>query len=207
MPSIRILIANHQPIIRSRLRELLERHADFRVVGEAANGNEAVVLAEFKHPEIVLLEVTLPHLSGIAVARTISSRGDATKTLFVATHTEEGYVTEGFKAGARGYVAGDSAPTDLERAIHVVAGGRLFLSPSICLDFLENNEHKRRFSDYEKQLWCLTAAGYDDDQISASLKVDENKIKADRQAIVAPSSLPKALADSMFGDRHALEKR
>ncbi len=131
MQPIRILLANHQPIIRSGLRSLLERERDFRVVAEAANGREAVVLADFKHPDIALLEIGLPLVNGIAVAREISGKEGAPKSIFVTAHTEEGYVLEAFKAGARGYVAGDAAASDLAQAIHVVAGGGRFLSPSI----------------------------------------------------------------------------
>ncbi len=138
MQPIRLLLANHQPIIRNGLRSLLEREREFRVVAEAANGREAVVLAEFKHPDVVLLEIGLPLVSGIGVVREISA-----KAIFVTAHTEEGYVLEAFRAGARGYVAGDAAASDLAQAIHVVAAGGMFLSPSIAAQ-LENLPNELR---------------------------------------------------------------
>lgn len=134
--SIRILLANHQPIVRSALRALLERETDFQVVAEAANGREAILLTEFKHPDIALLEVKLPPVSGIAIAKEISSKDIHPKIVFVTEQTDESYVVRAFEAGASGYVASDTEPADLARAIRVVMNGRLFLSPAICPDVL-----------------------------------------------------------------------
>ena len=133
---IRILLANHQPIIRSGLRLLLEREPEFQIVAEAANGREALVLAEFKRPAVALLEIKLPQMMGIGVAKELLLGSNPPKIIFVTAHTDVGYVIEAFKAGAHGYVAGDSAAADLAAAIHSVAGGGLFLSPGICATLL-----------------------------------------------------------------------
>src|SRR2546423_1800499 len=79
---IRILLANHQPIVRSGLRLLLEREPDFQIVAEAANGRKAIVLAEFKRPAVTLLEMQLPHLNGIAVAKELLSTPHSPKSHF-----------------------------------------------------------------------------------------------------------------------------
>jgi NarL family two-component system response regulator LiaR len=201
MPPIRILLANHHPILRSGLRLLLEHEPAFRVVAEAANGREAVLLAEFKHPDIALLEIKLPYVNGIAVAREISSREGQPKPVFVTEHTDQGYIIEAFKAGARGYVAGDSAPADLARAIHVVASGRVFLSPAICAHMLDRHVSHRDVSDYEKQLCCLMTAGYGEGEIAARLNLDISKIRTDCLSIsdtLRWSALPEAIAKSLF---------
>ncbi len=129
---IRILLANHQPIVRSGLRALLEREADFQIVAEAADGYEAITLAEYKRPAVTLLEIKLPKINGITVAKELLARGHPQKIVFVTAHTDVGYVMEAFKAGAYGYVAGDSASTDLATAIRAVACDQLFVSPMIC---------------------------------------------------------------------------
>ncbi|MDQ2712197.1 MAG: response regulator transcription factor [Acidobacteriota bacterium] len=208
MPPIRILLANHQPIIRSGLRLLLEREPDFHVVAEAADGREAIVLADFKHPDIALLEVKLPYANGIAVAREISSKRTSPKPVFVTAHTDEGYVIEAFKAGATGYVAGDSAPTDLSHAIRVVANGRLFLSPVICMQLLASHLDIREISDYERQLYCLIAAGYGDREIAKRLNAELSKIRTDCQSIntASCSPLPEVIAKSIFANHCALEE-
>ena len=137
MEQIRIVLANHHPIIRSNLRTLLEREPAFRVIGEAANGREAVVLVDYRCPHVVLLDVKLPYLSGIAAAREISSKNPNLGIVFVTVLSDREYVSEAFKAGARGYVLGDAASADLCGAIRVVAGGGSFLSPAIGLRIKE----------------------------------------------------------------------
>ncbi len=187
MPPIRILLANHHPIIRSSLRSLLEREPEFRVIAEAANGREAVVLANYKHPEIILLEVALPHLNGIAAAREIAMRDGLSKTVFVTAHTDECYVGEAFRAGARGYVMADAAPADLVPAIHAVANGRLFLSPAMSRHFLGGPAQRwageGAFSEYQKELCCLLAAGYDRREMALRLQKDILQLQADFQTV------------------------
>ena len=137
MKSIRLLLANCQPIFRNSLRLLLERDPEVQVVAEAANGREAIVLAEYQNPEVVLLDIQLPHVPGITAAREISSKRPDTKIIFVSMLTDESYVQEAFKAGARGYVLGDTAQTDLPIAIKTVAKGGAFLSPAISANLID----------------------------------------------------------------------
>jgi len=134
---IRIVVANCHPIIRSDLRLLLEREPKFRVVGEAANGREAVLLAEFRHPDIVLLDVKLQQLNGMGAAREIASAKPELGIIFVSALSDREYVSEAFKAGARGYVLDDAVQSDLIPAIHVVAGGGRFLSPAISARLID----------------------------------------------------------------------
>ena len=131
MKPIRIVLAKHHPIIRSNLRLLLEREPAFRVIGEAADGREAVALAEYRRPDVVLLDVQLPPLNGIATARDILSKQPECGIVFVTVLTDQEYVSEALKTGARGYVLEDAAPVDLFQAVRVVAGGGSFLSPAI----------------------------------------------------------------------------
>ncbi|HEY6990037.1 MAG TPA: response regulator transcription factor [Bryobacteraceae bacterium] len=131
MEPIRIVLAKHHPIIRSNLRLLLEREPAFRVIGEAADGREALALAEYRRPDVVLLDVQLPPVNGIATARDILSKRAECGIVFVTILTDQEYVSEALKAGARGYVLEDAAPVDLFEAVRVVAGGGSFLSPAI----------------------------------------------------------------------------
>ncbi len=205
---IRIVLANHQPIVRSGLRLLLERESDFRVVAEAANGQEAISLVEYSHPDVALLEIRCPHLNGIAVAREISSRAGRSKPVFVTAHTDEGYVNEAFKAGARGYVAGDSATTDLPRAIRIVACGGLFLSRAICELLFDKDLQAGNITAYGKDLCCLSAAGYDDDEIALALKTNVEKIRGDRlglKPLFLGNTFPEALSQCVFTKECALE--
>jgi DNA-binding NarL/FixJ family response regulator len=131
MKPIRVLLCNRHPIIRGELRQLLERSAGICVVGEAASAREAVVLTQFSHPWIVLLDVQLADGSGISAARDICARNHDVKVILLSEYTEEEYIREAFKAGAREYVLADAAQTDLIDAIQTVAAGQRFLSPCI----------------------------------------------------------------------------
>ena len=213
MASTRILLANHHPLIRSSLRLLLERESGFRVVGEAANGREAVVLADYQHPDVVLLEVKLPHLNGIAAAREIAAKGSLPRMLFVTPHTDEGYVLEAFKAGARGYVMGDAALADLVHAIHVVASGRFFLSPALSRHFLEGQRKKpgeqTDLSEFQKELCCLLAAGYDEQEVAKHRNTNFHQLQADFRAMheaLERREVPEVLVKSIRENERFLEQ-
>lgn len=154
---IRILLASHQPIIRSALRALLEREPDFQVIAEAANGSEAILLSDYKHSDIALLDTKLPVLSGIAVAKHISSRAALPHTIFVSGDTDQSYIYEAFRVGARGYVNSDSATSELPQAIRVVARGGVFLSPDIRARLFETHVSNENIAEHEKTLWCFIA--------------------------------------------------
>lgn len=188
MERIRILLANHHPIIRSSLRLLLERECEFQVVGEAANGREAFILTEFRRPDVVLLDIQFPDQNGITAAREISASKTGCKIVFVSVDTDQSYLSEAFKAGAHAYVLGDAAPTDLVRAVHVVAAGRRFLSPTITAQVIQQQYARTpsgnaELSDDHRQLCCLLAAGYNGNEIAANLNLDFTTMKAECHAV------------------------
>jgi DNA-binding NarL/FixJ family response regulator len=131
MDQIRIVLANHHPIVRTTLRGLLEKEPGFEIVGEAANGREAVVLSDYRRPDVLLLDVHLPFVSGLSAAIEISARNPKPRIVMVSELADEEYVVEAFKAGVRGYVRADAAQTDLVTAVRSVANGKCYLSPSI----------------------------------------------------------------------------
>jgi len=131
MDQIRIVLANHHPIVRTTLRGLLEKEPEFEIVGEAANGREAVVLSDYRRPDVVLLDIHLPMVSGLSAAIEISARNPKAGIVMVSELADEEYVVEAFKAGARGYVRADTSQTDLVNAVRSVANGECYLSPSI----------------------------------------------------------------------------
>ncbi len=188
MGFINIVLGSDHPIIRSTLRLILEHEPEFRVVAEAANGQEAVVLAEYKRPHVILLDVKLPHLSGIAAARQITSKSQDAGIVFLTEHIDEEYVSEAFKAGARGYVRADSAQNDLIRAIRVVAGGGTFLSPSITSQLLGEYARKQRAAndpipEHAVEMLCLLAAGYDEQEIARHLNTTGDLVRSGCESV------------------------
>jgi two-component system, NarL family, response regulator NreC len=128
---VRILLADDHTVMRAGLRLLLERHDNFEVVGEAADGREAVEIAAAQKPDVVVRDVAMPHLNGVEAARQILSRNPDTAIVMLSMHSDESYVLRSLKAGARGYLLKDSAEADLIAAIQAIVEGRSFFSPGV----------------------------------------------------------------------------
>jgi len=150
MKAIRILLADDHTMIRSGLRALLERQPDFQVVGEAADGHEAVEMADKAMPDVVVIDVAMPRLNGLDATRQITAKHAGTAVVILSMHSDEGYIVRALKAGARGYLLKDSAEGDLMTAIRAVHDGKAFFSPVIS---------KMLAEDFVRQ---LTARGVED---------------------------------------------
>jgi two-component system response regulator NreC len=129
---VRVVIADDHPLIRSGLKSLLERNGEYQVVGEAADGAEAIELAMNHKPDLMLLDVGMPRISGTDAAQHITSRLAATKIIMVSMHSDESYVLRALKAGARGYLLKASPEADVLAAARAVASGHAYFSPAIA---------------------------------------------------------------------------
>ena len=146
---IRILIADDHGIVRTGLKLLLDRVPGMEVVGEAADGREAVRLAAELKPDIVIMDIAMPLLNGLQAAHVIRENTPA-GVIFLSMHTDESYILKALDAGARGYLLKDNADEDIERAIRAVAVGKPFFSPAIARALLEEDVRlmrKRRARD------------------------------------------------------------
>ena len=119
---INVLVADDHQLVRQGLKALLEREG-FKVVGEAANGQEALQLAETLHPDVAVLDLAMPLLNGIDAAREIQRVSPQTKTILLTMHADPRYILEGLRGGAKGYVMKTNAAEDLVRAIREAARG------------------------------------------------------------------------------------
>jgi DNA-binding NarL/FixJ family response regulator len=129
--STSVLLADDHQIVRQCVRGFLEREG-FDVVAEAADGHEAARLAEQLHPDVAVLDVSMPLLNGADAGRAIHRVSPKTKTVLLTMHTDDQYVTAALRAGVRGYVVKSQASADLAEAIRDVARGKMYLSPSIA---------------------------------------------------------------------------
>jgi two-component system, NarL family, response regulator NreC len=147
MSEIQILLADDHSVMRTGLRLVLERQPDFRVVAEAADGRQAVALAQQHRPDVIVMDVTMPNLNGIEAARQICAAQPHTSIVMLSMHSDEAYVLRALKAGARGYLLKESAESDLIAAIRAVYTGKAFFSPAVSRMLVE--DYVRQLQDRE----------------------------------------------------------
>ena len=131
MKPITVLLADDNRVVRKEIRKVLESESDLKVVGEAANGSQAVAMFKKLRPALVLMDVAMPLLNGFEATRQILKAGPAAKVLLLSAHTDEAYIKEAVKSGAMGYLIKQTSAESVCGAIREVAKGHTFFSPSI----------------------------------------------------------------------------
>ena len=167
---IRILLADDHTVMRRGLRLLLENRPEFSVVAEASNGREAFERVESSKPDVVVLDVAMPNLSGIEAAQRINATWPHIGIVILSMHSDEGYVLRALKAGAKGYLLKDSAEGDLMDAIQAVHAGRTFFSPEITRMLMEDYVREIRSRGAEDSFDLLTPREREILQLLAELK-------------------------------------
>jgi DNA-binding NarL/FixJ family response regulator len=143
--TIRVVLADDQALLRKGFRMILETEEDIVVVGEAADGHDAVRLVELYAPDVILMDVRMPSLDGIEATRTINATGALTRVLILTTFDLDEYAFNALRAGASGFLLKDVPPHELTQAIRTVAGGDAVVSPRITRRLLE--EYASRLPD------------------------------------------------------------
>jgi len=187
------MIADDHPLVRSGLRALLERNGEFQVIAEAADGYEAIDLAVLHKPDVILLDVGMPRLSGPDAAQSISQKLPAARIVMLSMHSDEAYVLRALKAGARGYLLKASPEADVIAAIRAVASGNAYFSPSITKLLVEEYvvEARRRgvedsydlLSTREKEILQLLASGKTNREIADLLYISVATVETHRNNI------------------------
>ncbi len=156
MNPIRILLADDHTVMRRGLRALLERQAGFDVVGEAADGREAVDTAAAVSPDVAVIDIGMPNLNGIEAARRITEKRPETAVVILSMHADESYVLRALNSGARGYLLKDSPEDDLINAIRAVHDGKAFFSPEISRMLADDYMRQMRQRGVEDSYELLT---------------------------------------------------
>jgi two-component system response regulator NreC len=187
------MIADDHPLVRSGLRALLERDGEFQVIAEAADGYEAIDLAVLHKPDVILLDVGMPRLSGPDAAQSISQKLPAARIVMLSMHSDEAYVLRALKAGARGYLLKASPEADVIAAIRAVASGNAYFSPSITKLLVEEYvvEARRRgvedsydlLSTREKEILQLLASGKTNREIAELLFISVSTVETHRNNV------------------------
>ena len=154
---IRILLADDHNVMRRGLRLLLESQPGFSVVGEAADGHQAVEQTIATKPDVVVLDIAMPHLNGTEAAQRITEMLPGTAIVILSMHSDEGYVLRALKAGAKGYLVKDSAESDLIDAIKAVSAGKAFFSPEVSKVLVDDYVREMRSRGMEDSYELLTA--------------------------------------------------
>ncbi|HUI56293.1 MAG TPA: response regulator transcription factor [Bryobacteraceae bacterium] len=199
MKTVRILLADDHTIVRKGLRLLLENHPGFAVVAEAADGHEAVALAEQHKPEVVVMDIAMPILNGIEAARQITAKNPQTAVLFLSMHSDEGYVLKALKAGARAYLLKDSAEYDLINAVKAVTEGKAFFSPAISKMLVEDYMRQMRerqvedsyelLTTREREVLQLLAEGKNNKEVATLLNLSLYTVETHRSNILQKLNL------------------
>jgi DNA-binding NarL/FixJ family response regulator len=188
---IRVLIADDHGIVRSGLRMLIDRQSDMRVVAEVGDGVGALESTQSRRPDVAVLDVSMPRMTGLQAAREIRSHVPGTRVLLLSMHDDDRYFLEGLEAGAAGYVLKRAADTDLIDALRTVANGRTFLSDdaqrALMADWLEGGsaEPEDRLTPRELEVVKLIAEAFTNRQIAETLKVSEKTVESHRANVLS----------------------
>ena len=176
---IRVLVVDDHQLVRAGLITLLEAAADIQVAGEAADGRQALEAAKAASPDVVLMDLSMPVLDGVAATRLLLAELPRTRVVALTSFSDRQRVTDVLAAGATGYVLKDSRPDDLLAAVRAAADGHVPLDPRVAAALLPSREVPltEQLSEREKQVLRLVAAGLANKQIARRLGIAEATVK------------------------------
>jgi len=185
--AIRVLLADDHLIVCQSLKAVLEREG-LQVVGEAADGREAVRLARAFHPDVAVLDVSMPLLNGLDAAREIQKACPRTRTILLTMHGEDSYFLRALQMGIRGYVLKSQAVTDLVRAVQEVSRGAVYLSPSVSGAVVEAYRTKKDLRDpltpRERAVLHLVAEGKTTKEVASLLGMSVKTAEYHRNSVM-----------------------
>lgn len=193
MTKIRVLLADDHAIVREGLRALLDEEGDIEVVGQAADGRDAVDQAQHLEPDVVVMDIGMPRLNGVEATRRILETNPDTRILILSQHQDDGHVLDALWAGATGYLLKRDAGADLTHGIRTIAGGGVVLHSQAARILLEaylrcecagRMDSFERLTNREREVLILVAEGYTNQQIAEILHISPKTVDGHRTSLM-----------------------
>ncbi|MEK6645683.1 MAG: response regulator transcription factor [Candidatus Firestonebacteria bacterium] len=183
MVKIKVLIVDDHAILRAGLKMLLEKEQDIHIIGEASNGKEALIKSKTLNPDIILLDITMPDMNGLEVAKKLLQQNQLIKILVLTMHEEPEYFQEFIKIGAKGYVPKKAADAALINAIRTISQGNIFIHSSMA-KLLKEKEAEQKLSPREKEVLTFLAKGFVNKEIAEKLDLSIKTVETYRARIM-----------------------
>lgn len=211
---IRVLIADDDDLMRAGLAELLAADAGIEIIGRAATGRDAVEQARRLEPDVVLMDVRMPDLDGIAATAELTHAAPTIRVLILTTFEQDDYIYGALRAGASGFLLKRTRPEELIAAVHTIAAGEALLSPSVTRRVIERlaAQPAPTFGDHtlagltarETDVLALIARGLSNREIAAALVVEESTIRTHVKRILAKLQLRDRVQAVIYAYEHGL---
>lgn len=189
---IRIILADDHQVVRKGLKALLSAEPDFQIVGEAGDGLEALKQVEEFHPDILVLDLMMAGINGLEVTRQIQKKGLETGVVILSMHSNEAYVLEALRSGAKAYILKESSPEELIRAIREVFAGRRYLSAPLSERAIEaylkktevQSDPYSQLTTREREILLLTVQGLSNNEIAKRFYISPRTVETHRNNLM-----------------------
>jgi DNA-binding NarL/FixJ family response regulator len=207
---MKILIADDHAVVREGLKRLLRKLNEIKQVDEANNGPEALQMIEANRYDFVILDISLPGMSGLEILKNLSNQDNPTRILVLSMHPEEQFAIKAFKLGALGYVTKDRAGEELLLAIRKIASGGKYISPELAeyMAFQANEKHEKplheKLSKREFQIMNLLVKGKSSREIAKDLFISEKTVGTHRSRLMEKMGMSKKSELTLYAIQHKL---